>query len=91
MNQFFLRLDKLIKIKTKLKIAQQQEQAKLNAGINNLNINNLSNLNALAQMQRNMQLGHFNNLSGLVQHQTVAGQYNPSPIARPQVVNNEYL
>jgi len=45
----------------------------------------LSNLNALAQMQRNMQLGHFNNLSGLVQHQTVAGQYNPSPIARPQV------
>ena len=71
--------------KTKLKIAQQQEQAKLNAGINNLNINNLSNLNALAQMQRNMQLGHFNNLSGLVQHQTVAGQYNPSPIARPQV------
>ena len=68
--------------KTKLKMAQQQEQAKITAGINNLNINNL---NALAQMQRSMQLGHFNNLSGLVQQQTVAGQYNPSPIARPQV------
>ena len=73
--------------KTKLKIAQQQEQAKLTASMNNLNINNL---NALAQMQRSMQLGqHFNNLSGLVQQQqqTVAGagQYNPSPIARPQV------
>ena len=72
--------------KTKLKIAQQQEQAKLTASMNNLNINNL---NALAQMQRSMQLGqHFNNLSGLVQQQQTvagAGQYNPSPIARPQV------
>ena len=66
--------------KTKLKIAQQQEQAKLTAGFNNLNINNL---NALAQMQKHMQMGHFN--SGMVQHQNVPGQYNPSPIARPQV------
>merc|ERR1719442_99117 len=76
--------------KTKLKMAQQQEQAKLSnmtASMNNLNINNL---NALAQMQRNMQLGqHFNNLSGLVQQQTVAGQYNPSPIARPQVSHSQ--
>ena len=68
--------------KTKLKIAQQQEQAKMNAGMNSLNINNL---NALAQMQRTMNLGHFNNVSGLLQQPTVAGQYNPSPIARPQV------
>ena len=78
--------------KTKLKMAQQQEQAKLSnmtASMNNLNINNL---NALAQMQRNMQLGqHFNNLSGLVQQQTVAGQYNPSPIARPQVADHRPL
>ena len=69
--------------KTKLKIAaQHQEQAKINAGMNSLNINNL---NALAQMQRTMNLGHFNNVSGLLQQPTVAGQYNPSPIARPQV------
>ena len=68
--------------KTKLKIAQQQEQAKMNAGMNSLNINNL---NALAQMQRTMNLGHFNNVSGLLQQPTVPGQYNPSPIARPQV------
>jgi len=40
-------------------------------------------------MQRSMQLGHFNNLSGLVQQQTVAGQYNPSPIARPQVSHSQ--
>jgi len=59
--------------------------------MNNLNINNL---NALAQMQRSMQLGqHFNNLSGLVQQQQQgvagAGQYNPSPIARPQVSHSQ--
>lgn len=50
-------------------------------------------LNALAQMQRSMQLGqHFNNLSGLVQQQQSvagAGQYNPSPIARPQVSHSQ--
>merc|ERR1712242_157146 len=42
--------------------------------------------NALAQMQRTMGLGQYNPLSGLVQP-TVPGQYNPSPIARPQVVS----
>jgi len=72
--------------KTKLKIAQQQEQAKMNAGMNSLNINNL---NALAQMQRTMNLGHFNNVSGLLQQPTVPGQYNPSPIARPQVSHSQ--
>merc|ERR1719471_1320187 len=73
--------------KTKLKIAQQQEQAKMNAGMNSLNINNL---NALAQMQRNMNLGHFNNVSGLLpQPNVAAGQYNPSPIARPQVSHSQ--
>merc|ERR1719150_1562308 len=73
--------------KTKLKIAaQHQEQAKINAGMNSLNINNL---NALAQMQRTMNLGHFNNVSGLLQQPTVAGQYNPSPIARPQVSHSQ--
>ena len=72
--------------KTKLKMAQQQEQAKLTASMGNMNMNNL---NALAQMQRSMQMqGHFNNqLSSLVQQQqSVPGQYNPSPIARPQVI-----
>lgn len=70
--------------KTKLKLAQQQEQAKLTASMGNMNMNNL---NALAQMQRSMQLGHFNNqMSNLVQQQpNIPGQYNPSPIARPQV------
>jgi len=74
--------------KTKLKIAaQHQEQAKINAGMNSLNINNL---NALAQMQRNMNLGHFNNVSGLLpQPNVAAGQYNPSPIARPQVSHSQ--
>lgn len=63
--------------KTKLKMAQQ-EQAKLNANMNNLNLNNL---NALAQMQRSMGLSQYNqHLGSLVQQ----GQYNPSPIARPQ-------
>jgi len=66
--------------KTKLKLAQQQEQAKMNMN----NLQNLNNLNALAQMQRTMGLGQYNPLSGLVQP-TVPGQYNPSPIARPQV------
>ena len=70
--------------KTKLKMAQQQEQAKITANMNNLQ--NLNNLNALAQMQRTMGLGQYNPLSGLVQP-TVPGQYNPSPIARPQVVS----
>jgi len=68
--------------KTKLKLAQQQEQAKMNMN----NLQNLNNLNALAQMQRSMGLGQYNPLSGLVQP-TVPGQYNPSPIARPQVVS----
>merc|ERR1719341_143735 len=68
--------------KTKLKMAQQQEQAKITANMNNLQ--NLNNLNALAQMQRSMGLGQYNPLGGLVQP-TVPGQYNPSPIARPQV------
>lgn len=79
--------------KTKLKLAQQaQEQAKLQSSMGSLNISQVNNLNALAQMQRSMQLGHFNNLSGLVQQQTVAqgaGQYNPSPIARPQVSHSQ--
>ena len=70
--------------KTKLKMAQQQEQAKITANMNNLQ--NLNNLNALAQMQRSMGLGQYNPLGGLVQP-TVPGQYNPSPIARPQVVS----
>jgi len=70
--------------KTKLKMAQQQEQAKITANMNNLQ--NLNNLNALAQMQRTMGLGQYNPLGGLVQP-TVPGQYNPSPIARPQVVS----
>ena len=68
--------------KTKLKMAQQQEQAKLTANMNNMNLNNL---NALAQMQRTMGLGQYNHLGGLVQPAPVPGQYNPSPIARPQV------
>jgi len=73
--------------KTKLKLAQQQEQAKLTASMGNMNMNNL---NALAQMQRSMQLGHFNNqLGNLVPQQTVPGQYNPSPIARPQVSHSQ--
>merc|ERR1719323_2780434 len=75
--------------KTKLKMAQQQEQAKLTASMGNMNMNNL---NALAQMQRSMQMqGHFNNqLSSLVQQQqSVPGQYNPSPIARPQVSHSQ--
>lgn len=63
--------------KTKLKLAQA-EAAKLNHNMNNLNLNNL---NALAQMQRNMGLSQYNqHLGSLVQQ----GQYNPSPIARPQ-------
>ena len=72
--------------KTKLKMAQQQEQAKITANMNNLNLNNL---NALAQMQRSMGLGQYNHLGGLVQP-TVPGQYNPSPIARPQVSLSEH-
>lgn len=66
----------------KIKMAHQQEQAKITANMNNLQ--NLNNLNALAQMQRSMGLGQYNPLGGLVQP-TVPGQYNPSPIARPQV------
>ena len=50
--------------------------------MNNMNLNNL---NALAQMQRTMGLGQYNHLGGLVQPAPVPGQYNPSPIARPQV------
>jgi len=73
--------------KTKLKMAQQQEQAKITANMNNLNLNNL---NALAQMQRSMGLGQYNHLGGLVQP-TVPGQYNPSPIARPQVGQDQVL
>lgn len=63
--------------KTKLKLAQQQEAAKMS--MNNMNsMNNLNaNMNALHQIQRMGQLGGYNmpNMAG----------YNPSPIARPQV------
>jgi len=76
--------------KTKLKMAQQQEQAKMNANLNNLNLNaNLNaNVNLLAQMQmqtgRSMGMGQYGHIGGMVQP-AVPGQYNPSPIARPQV------
>merc|ERR1719225_795620 len=37
-----------------------------------------------------MNLGHFNNVSGLLpQPNVAAGQYNPSPIARPQVSHSQ--
>jgi len=76
--------------KTKMKMAQQQEQAKMNANLNNLNLNaNLNaNVNLLAQMQmqtgRSMGMGQYGHIGGMVQP-AVPGQYNPSPIARPQV------
>ena len=72
--------------KTKMKMAQQQEQAKMNANLNNLNLNaNLNaNVNLLAQMQmqtgRGMGMGQYGHIGAVV-----PGQYNPSPIARPQV------
>merc|ERR1719219_1029342 len=59
--------------KTKLKLAQQQEAAKMT-------MNNMNNLNALAQMQRMGGLGGYS-MGGLP---NMAG-YNPQPIARPQV------
>ena len=58
----------------------------MNANLNNLNLNaNLNaNVNLLAQMQmqtgRGMGMGQYGHIGAVV-----PGQYNPSPIARPQV------
>jgi len=82
--------------KTKMKMAQQQEQAKMNANLNNLNLNpNLNaNVNLLAQIQmqsgRSMGMGQYGHIGSMVQSGVPGGvgqvgQYNPSPIARPQV------
>ena len=82
--------------KTKMKMAQQQEQAKMNAAnLNNLNLNaNLNaNVNLLAQMQmqggRSMGMGQYGHIGGMVAPTGPGGQYNPSPIARPQVSESQ--
>lgn len=67
----------------------------MNANLNNLNLNpNLNaNVNLLAQIQmqsgRSMGMGQYGHIGGMVQPTVPPGQYNPSPIARPQVSDSQ--